>query len=153
SQPRQQLHLAFQGHLDRGSDRGTGADLSGAQDQQRELSGHRGLADDQPHLRRHLHPDRPRAASARKALSPLLRQAVQSFDLILSAAAPGLLQGFLITIGVSAAAVAAGAILGIAFGLALTYGGRLLAFPFRVVVDVVRGTPVLVLIFAAFYMP
>ena len=28
-----------------------------------------------------------------------------------------------------------------------------MAFPFRIVVDVVRGTPVLVLIFAAFYMP
>src|SRR6185295_9258783 len=60
---------------------------------------------------------------------------------------------FLITIAVSAAAVAIGSILGIVFGLALTYGGRLLAFPFRVLVDVVRGTPVLVLIFAAFYMP
>jgi len=78
---------------------------------------------------------------------------VQSFAAILSAAGPGLLQGFLITIGVSAGAVLAGAILGIAFGLALTYGGRLVAFPIRVLVDVVRGTPVLVLIFAAFYMP
>ena len=28
-----------------------------------------------------------------------------------------------------------------------------MAFPFRIIVDVVRGTPVLVLIFAAFYMP
>ena len=42
---------------------------------------------------------------------------------------------------------------GIAFGLALTYGGRVLAFPFRILVDVVRGTPVLVLIFASYYMP
>jgi polar amino acid transport system permease protein len=78
---------------------------------------------------------------------------VQNFELMLRAAAPGLLQGFLITIAVSAAAVAIGAFVGIVFGLALTYGGRLVAFPFRVVVDVVRGTPVLVLIFAAFYMP
>jgi polar amino acid transport system permease protein len=78
---------------------------------------------------------------------------VQSFQLVFRAAAPGLIQGFLITIVVSAAAVAIGALLGIAFGLALTYGGRLVAFPFRVLVDVVRGTPVLVLIFAAFYMP
>ena len=57
------------------------------------------------------------------------------------------------TVAVSAAAVAAGALLGIVFGLALTFGGRLLAFPFRVVVDVVRGTPVLVLILATYYMP
>ena len=78
---------------------------------------------------------------------------MQSFELVLRAAAPGLLQGLLITIAVSAAAVAIGALLGIIFGLALTYGGRLIAFPFRIVVDVVRGTPVLVLIFAAFYMP
>ena len=35
----------------------------------------------------------------------------------------------------------------------LTYGGRVAAFPFRVLVDVVRGTPVLVLIFASYYMP
>ena len=46
-----------------------------------------------------------------------------------------------------------GALLGIVFGLALTYGGRLVSVPFRVVVDVVRGTPVLVLILASFYMP
>ena len=78
---------------------------------------------------------------------------MQSFELVLRAAAPGLLQGVLITIAVSGAAVAIGAVLGIIFGLALTYGGRLIALPFRFVVDVVRGTPVLVLIFAAFYMP
>ena len=49
--------------------------------------------------------------------------------------------------------IAAGALLGIVFGLALTYGGRVGSAPFRIVVDVVRGTPVLVLIFASYYMP
>ena len=60
----------------------------------------------------------------------------------------------LLTIAVSAAAVAAGALLGTVFGLALTYRRpNVLAFPFRVIVDVVRGTPVLVLILASYYMP
>ena len=78
---------------------------------------------------------------------------MQSFLSVLDTASGALLSGFIITIAVSAAAIAAGALLGIVFGLALTFGGRLLAFPFRVVVDVVRGTPVLVLILATYYMP
>lgn len=78
---------------------------------------------------------------------------MQSFLGILDSAAGALLRGFLLTIAASATAIAAGAILGILFGLALTFGGRLLAFPFRVVVDVVRGTPLLVLILATYYMP
>jgi polar amino acid transport system permease protein len=78
---------------------------------------------------------------------------MQSFLTVLASAASPLLHGFAITIAVSAAAVAAGALLGAVFGLALTFGGKILAFPFRVVVDVVRGTPVLVLILASYYMP
>ena len=78
---------------------------------------------------------------------------MQSFLSVLNSASGALLSGFVLTVVVSAAAVAAGALLGIVFGLALTFGGRLLAFPFRFVVDVVRGTPVLVLILATYYMP
>ena len=78
---------------------------------------------------------------------------MQSFWTVLDSASGALLSGFILTIAVSAAAIAAGALLGIVFGLALTFGGRLLAFPFRVVVDVVRGTPLLVLILATYYMP
>ena len=78
---------------------------------------------------------------------------MQSFLSALDTASGALLSGFIMTVAVSAAAIAAGALLGIVFGLALTFGGRLLAFPFRVVVDVVRGTPVLVLILATYYMP
>lgn len=78
---------------------------------------------------------------------------MQSFWTVLDSASGALLAGFILTIAVSAAAIAAGALLGIVFGLALTFGGRLLAFPFRVVVDVVRGTPLLVLILATYYMP
>jgi polar amino acid transport system permease protein len=78
---------------------------------------------------------------------------MQSFLSILDTASGALFSGFITTIAVSAVAIAAGALLGIVFGLALTFGGRLLAFPFRVIVDVVRGTPVLVLILATYYMP
>jgi polar amino acid transport system permease protein len=78
---------------------------------------------------------------------------VQSFLSVLDTGSGALLSGFITTVAVSAAAVATGALLGIVFGLALTFGGRLLAFPFRLVVDVVRGTPVLVLILATYYMP
>ena len=78
---------------------------------------------------------------------------MQSFLTVLDSASGALLQGFIITIAVSATAVALGALIGMVFGLVLTFGGGLLAFPFRVVVDVVRGTPVLVLILASYYMP
>jgi polar amino acid transport system permease protein len=78
---------------------------------------------------------------------------MQSFLSVLDSASGALLSGFITTVAVSATAIAAGALLGIVFGLALTFGGSLLAFPFRVVVDVVRGTPVLVLILATYYMP
>jgi polar amino acid transport system permease protein len=78
---------------------------------------------------------------------------MQSFLNVLDTASGALLSGFITTVAVSAAAIAAGALLGIVFGLALTFGGRLLALPFRIVVDVVRGTPVLVLILSTYYMP
>jgi polar amino acid transport system permease protein len=76
-----------------------------------------------------------------------------SFLEVLGPASGALLAGLAATVTVSAVAVLLGAALGFVFGLALTYGGRLGSLPVRIVVDVVRGTPVLVLILAAFYMP
>ncbi len=78
---------------------------------------------------------------------------MQSFPDILAMSSGALLDGLLITVWVSGIAVAAGIALGAAFGLALTYGGAVLSVPVRVAVDIVRGTPVLVLILACFYMP
>jgi polar amino acid transport system permease protein len=78
---------------------------------------------------------------------------MHTFLSVLQSASSALWDGFLLTIAISALSVAAGAVLGIVFGLGLTYGNRFTAFPFRVVVDVVRGTPVLVLILASYYMP
>jgi polar amino acid transport system permease protein len=78
---------------------------------------------------------------------------MERFLTVLDSASGLLAWGFIITVAVSAAAVVGGAVIGTVIGLMLTYGGRIGAFPFRVVVDVVRGTPVLVLIFASYYMP
>jgi polar amino acid transport system permease protein len=78
---------------------------------------------------------------------------MQSFLDVLASSSGVLLNGLMITIAVSAIAVATGIALGAVFGLALTYGGAVVSFPARMVVDIVRGTPVLVLILACFYMP
>lgn len=78
---------------------------------------------------------------------------MEKFLSILSSASEILAAAFAMTVTISAVAVIAGVFLGTITGLALSYGGRLVAFPFRVIVDVVRGTPVLVLILASYYMP
>jgi polar amino acid transport system permease protein len=60
--------------------------------------------------------------------------------------------GFLTSVQCSALAILGGTLLGAIAGLVLTYGrwwGRL---PLRVYVDLVRGTPVFVLVLACFYM-
>ena len=56
------------------------------------------------------------------------------------------------TIEISAVAIFAGSALGLFTGIGLAYGWRPLRWLLRVYVDVVRGTPVLVLILATFYI-
>lgn len=63
-----------------------------------------------------------------------------------------LVEGFVLTIEVSAAAIVAGSILGLLVGVSLAYGPRPLRWLCRFYVDVVRGTPVLVLVLASFYV-
>lgn len=63
-----------------------------------------------------------------------------------------ILQGLWVTVLISISAIALGTLLGIVVGVILTYGTWLLRFPARVYADFVRGTPVLVLILAAFYI-
>ena len=63
-----------------------------------------------------------------------------------------LLGGIGTTVLVSALAILAGSLLGIAIGLVLFYGRGPLRWPVRLYVDFVRGTPVLVLILASFYI-
>lgn len=63
-----------------------------------------------------------------------------------------LFSGVLVTIGVSAAAIAIGSAIGLAVGVALAYGGRIFRWPCRFYADVIRGTPVLVLVLASYYV-
>ena len=61
-------------------------------------------------------------------------------------------QGFLTSVQVSALAILLGTLLGVFAGLVLTYGKFWMRAPFRFYVDVIRGTPVFVLVQACFYM-
>lgn len=61
--------------------------------------------------------------------------------------------GLLCTLGVSIAAIVAGTLLGLLVGVVLAEGPRPLRLLCRAYVDVLRGTPVLVLVLAAFYVP
>lgn len=63
-----------------------------------------------------------------------------------------LLGGLVRTIEVSSIAIVIGSSLGLVVGVALTYGYRPIRWPCRFYVDVVRGTPVLVLVLASFYV-
>ncbi|GGF46031.1 ABC transporter permease [Aliidongia dinghuensis] len=64
-----------------------------------------------------------------------------------------LASGLFCTIGVSAAAITAGSLLGLLIGVSLAEGPKPLKLACRIYVDVLRGTPVLVLVLAAFYLP
>ncbi len=61
--------------------------------------------------------------------------------------------GVLQTLSISAASILLGTVLGTAVGVGLVYGAWPLRLAARAYADVMRGTPVLVLVLAAFYMP
>jgi polar amino acid transport system permease protein len=63
-----------------------------------------------------------------------------------------LLKGLGVTIAISALAIVLGTILGIGVGLTLTYGSRPARWLARGYTDFIRGTPVLVLVFASYYV-
>jgi polar amino acid transport system permease protein len=63
-----------------------------------------------------------------------------------------LLSGLKITVLVSAVSILTGSLIGLVTGVTLAYGPRPIAWLMRGYVDVVRGTPVLVLILASFYV-
>lgn len=64
-----------------------------------------------------------------------------------------LLDGFGLTAMISVLSIALGSLFGILVGVILTYGALPLKVLGRLYVDILRGTPVLVLILAAFYVP
>jgi polar amino acid transport system permease protein len=64
-----------------------------------------------------------------------------------------LAEGFWRTIEISVLSITLGTLAGLLIGIALTYGRLPLRLLARGYVDVIRGTPVLVLVLACFYMP
>jgi polar amino acid transport system permease protein len=70
----------------------------------------------------------------------------------LTIAAGPLLAGFTLTIWISVFVITLGSLVGILFGVLLTYGFRPLRWLIRGYVDAIRGTPVLVLILASYYL-
>jgi polar amino acid transport system permease protein len=64
-----------------------------------------------------------------------------------------LIEGFIRTIEASFISISLGTVLGLLIGILLVYGPLLVRILCRIYVDVMRGTPVLVLILASFYIP
>lgn len=67
-------------------------------------------------------------------------------------ALPFLGDGLRVTLEVSALVVVASLLGGVVLGTGLTWGPLVLRLPIRIFVDIVRGIPVLVLIFAVYYV-
>lgn len=63
-----------------------------------------------------------------------------------------ILSGLGLTVSISLLAILAGSVLGVVVGLSLTYGARPIRLFFRVYTDIIRGTPVLVLVLASYYV-
>jgi polar amino acid transport system permease protein len=64
---------------------------------------------------------------------------------------PFLWQGLLVTLQVSVIVVGVAFVLGILLGIGLTHGPRWIAWPIRLFSDIIRGLPLLVLIFFVYY--
>lgn len=64
---------------------------------------------------------------------------------------PFLWQGLLVTLAVSGLVVASSLVSGVLFGVGLVYGRWWIAWPIRVYSDILRGTPLIVLIFLIIY--
>lgn len=63
-----------------------------------------------------------------------------------------LLKGLGMTISISFLAIVIGTLLGVVVGLVLTYGWKPFRFLVRIYTDFIRGTPVLVLVLASYYV-
>ncbi|MCO5149154.1 MULTISPECIES: amino acid ABC transporter permease [unclassified Shinella] len=63
-----------------------------------------------------------------------------------------IMTGLATTVSISLLAIVAGSLFGVLVGLALVYGGRVLRSIVRAYTDIIRGTPVLVLVLASYYV-
>ncbi len=59
--------------------------------------------------------------------------------------------GLVNTVVSSFSAIIIGAILGVAIGIAVTYGNKYVKIPLRLLIDIIRGIPGLVIIFSIYY--
>jgi polar amino acid transport system permease protein len=64
---------------------------------------------------------------------------------------PFLWQGLLVTLQVSFLVVAISLVIGVVMGVGITYGPRWVSWPVRAYSDLIRGIPILVLIFFVYY--
>jgi polar amino acid transport system permease protein len=65
---------------------------------------------------------------------------------------PFLWHGLLVTLQISAIVVVISLLCGVALGVGLSFGPRWIAWPVRIYSDLIRGLPLLVLIFSVYYM-
>ncbi|MGY5802222.1 amino acid ABC transporter permease [Rhizobium hainanense] len=63
-----------------------------------------------------------------------------------------ILNGLMMTVSISLLAILAGSVAGVFVGLALAYGNAVLRLVVRAYTDIIRGTPVLVLVLASYYV-
>ncbi|MBB2829913.1 UNVERIFIED_ORG: polar amino acid transport system permease protein [Rhizobium esperanzae] len=63
-----------------------------------------------------------------------------------------IMNGIAMTVSISLLAILAGSLIGVFVGLALVYGGMILRLIVRAYTDIIRGTPVLVLVLASYYV-
>ncbi|WP_134500656.1 amino acid ABC transporter permease [Microvirga pakistanensis] len=63
-----------------------------------------------------------------------------------------IMSGLGMSVSISLLAILAGSVLGVFVGMALVFGGAALRFAVRAYTDIVRGTPVLVLVLASYYV-
>lgn len=63
-----------------------------------------------------------------------------------------ILSGLGITVSISLLSIIGGSVLGVLVGLSLVYGARPLKLIVRLYTDIIRGTPVLVLVLASYYV-
>ncbi|NLS21068.1 amino acid ABC transporter permease [Rhizobium sp. P40RR-XXII] len=63
-----------------------------------------------------------------------------------------IMNGLAMTVSISLLAILGGSLLGVLVGLSLAYGNVVLRLIIRVYTDVIRGTPVLVLVLASYYV-
>lgn len=62
-----------------------------------------------------------------------------------------ILAGISNTLSASLLAIAISTVFGILFGIVLTYGNKYVKLPFRLYVDIIRGIPALLIVFAVYY--